>query len=291
MVHHGTIGLNIGSNDDEDDDGDDDDDGAIDWEEGEPNSNSRTTDDSTTHTAASTVSHHQKTQQHLSAVERTIATMQATGTREELEVDFDAGRRKRPRRSNDGGDNLDDCDDNDHDDDDDDDNVHEEYNNETMTTTVRTKQAEAKVQRIIQKLATRHLLRLSAWLDGLRNSDGLVLLPRDTSTDTTTTTITNASSSSLVALSAQQQEHRLFLIQKFAGLKDEMTRLMASVASHLQIYAHHAMVAVAATNPSHTPVHRVLIHKKKQMQKGRRTHRHQHGTTPHKRKIKILLQK
>jgi hypothetical protein len=150
---------------------DDSDDGSgIDWEDGDE------------------VESKHEQYSHLSAVEMTISAMEASGTHEELEINFD-------RRVNEV----------------DEDNT--DNNNELMNGNIRK-----KLEKTIQKLASRHLIRLSAWLDGLRNSDSLVLMD----------------SASLVALSSKNTELRLKLIKRLSVVKEEVTRVLAS-ASRLNI--------------------------------------------------------
>jgi hypothetical protein len=176
--------------DDSDDDSDDD--SGIDWEDGDDVEKGKLS------------SAKDEQYSHLSAVEMTISAMEASGTHEELEINFD-------RR------------------------VNEEECEDNTADNIRK-----KLEMTIQKLASRHLIRLSAWLDGLRNSDSLVLMD----------------SASLVSLSSKSIELRLKLIKRLSVLKEDVTRVLSS-ASRLNIQvdkrkeqdqAH--IGAVATQNPS-----------------------------------------
>ena len=154
-------------------DDDSDDDSGIDWEDGDE------------------VESKHEQYSHLSAVEMTISAMEASGTHEELEINFD-------RRVNE---------------EDEDNTDNNNNNNNIINDNIRN-----KLEKTIQKLSSRHLIRLSAWLDGLRNSDSLVLMD----------------SASLVALSSKNTELRLKLIKRLSVLKEEVTRVLSS-ASRLNI--------------------------------------------------------
>eukprot|EP00531_Pseudo-nitzschia_arenysensis_P014697 CAMPEP_0116136364 /NCGR_PEP_ID=MMETSP0329-20121206/11684_1 /TAXON_ID=697910 /ORGANISM="Pseudo-nitzschia arenysensis, Strain B593" /LENGTH=623 /DNA_ID=CAMNT_0003631225 /DNA_START=49 /DNA_END=1917 /DNA_ORIENTATION=+ len=167
-----------------DDDLSDSDDDDIDWEDGD--------EMETNHANSITTEQHS----HLSAVESTMAAMEKTAGNTlfsggRLEINFD-------RRVD-----------------------------EDTTTTAGTgtdknaadeKKARRTMQKIVSKLATRHLVRLSAWLDGLRNSDNLVA----------------AESASLVALSPAKDELRRELIGRLSALKQDVSTVLSS-ASRLNI--------------------------------------------------------
>jgi len=178
----------------DDDDNDSDDKSGIDWEDG----------DEMEESDISSVKEQQCS--HLSAVERTIAVMEASGTHENLEIDFD---RAVNDKSEDDTDKI------------------KLYDN-----------VRKKLERIIQKLSNRHLIRLSAWLDGLRNSDSLDLMN---------------SSISLVSMSYEKNELRLKLIERISALKEDVSGVLSSAKRlNIQIYKNKekAHCGVATQNSS-----------------------------------------
>lgn len=133
---------------------------------------------------------------HLSAVEKTMAAMEKTvgntlfsGGR--LEIDFN-------RRVDEGCVNIGD--------------------NSISSN------ARRNLEKIVQKLSNRYLVRLSAWLDGLRNSDNLVW----------------SESSSLVSLPPANDKLRLELIDSLSALKQDASTAIAS-ASRLSIWVNETM--------------------------------------------------
>ncbi len=167
--------------DDEELSGSDDDD--IDWEDG---------DEMETSHAKSAITEQNA---HLSAVENTMAAMEQTAGKTlfsggRLEINFD-----------------------------------QRVDEDTTAGTGTDKHASAdenkarrKLEKIVSKLSTRHLVRLSAWLDGLRNSDNLVA----------------AESASLIALSPAKDELRRELIGRLSALKQDVSTVLSS-ASRLNV--------------------------------------------------------
>lgn len=92
--------------------------------------------------------------------------------------------------------------------------------------------ARRKLEKIVQKLSTRHLVRLSAWLDGLRNSDNLV----------------HVDSASLVSLSPAKDELRRELISRLSALKQDVSTVLSS-ASRLSIRVQDGMNNDRAQTP------------------------------------------
>ena len=184
----------------DDDNVSDSDDDDIDWEDGDENDANDTT----------------STTQHLSAVEQTMAAMEKTAgstlfTGGRLEIDFD-------RRL--------------------DDETPTTGNNENSNQASTDNQARVKLEKIVKRLSTRHLVRLSAWLDGLRNSDNLVL---------------SKESASLVSLSPAKESLRLELIRGLSTLKQDISTVLSS-ASRLNIKAHETDGAATTPMPSETNV-------------------------------------
>lgn len=140
---------------------------------------------------------------HLSAVEITMAAMEKTGSTlfsgGLLEIDFDRRVDDEECGNNDGvvsgSDNL----------------------------SSNVNKARGKLEKIVQKLSNRHLVRLSAWLDGLRNSDNLVV---------------RVESASLVSLSPGNNDLRLELISRLSVLRQDVSTVISS-ASRLNIDAHN----------------------------------------------------
>ena len=93
-------------------------------------------------------------------------------------------------------------------------------------------QARAKLETIVRRLSTRHLVRLSAWLDGLRNSDNLV----------------HVDSASLVSLSPAKDELRRELISRLSALKQDVSTVLSS-ASRLSIRVQDGMNNDRAQTP------------------------------------------
>jgi hypothetical protein len=128
---------------------------------------------------------------HTLAVDRTIAAMEASGHTilrgGELEIDFDQ--------------NVEDLD-------------GDQAANQSRDIDIRK-----KLEIYIQKLSSRHLTRISAWLDGLRNADNLALQP---------------GSASLVSLSSELMKLRINLIGQISESKQAILRAISS-ASRLNI--------------------------------------------------------
>ncbi|KAG7355890.1 hypothetical protein IV203_000576 [Nitzschia inconspicua] len=145
---------------------------------------------------------------HISAVDRTMAVMQAAGATTfrggELEIDLDAP-------------------------------VLDMQTGETATNHEQNALARKKLVKYMKQLTTRHLSRLTLWLDGLRNADGLVL---------------QSGSSSLVSLPSKNASLRLDLLQQLSVAKQEVSRVLSS-ALRLNIDAEktEAKDAEVATRP------------------------------------------
>ena len=210
-------------------DGSDNDDSDIDWEDGGDESDGdHKNDDKTDATKLSSGDdgnqNHEKELHHLSAVERTMVAMEKTsGTTifsgGNLEIDFD-------RRAEDGdyegnGNNNSSNNTN---------NVHGAgigmFNtaNNLPVVSKDTLAARKKIQEIAQKISDKHLVRLSAWLDGLRNSDGLVARAVNENEHD------ELSAASLVSLSSEKNALRLELIAKLSVLKQEISRVLSSTS-------------------------------------------------------------
>ncbi len=147
------------------------------------------------------------TTQHLSAVEQTMAAMEKTAgstlfTGGRLEIDFD----KRL-----------------------DDETLARENDTNGNQASKENQARTTLEKIVRRLSTRHLVRLSAWLDGLRNSDNLVL---------------SEESASLVSLSPSKESLQLELIRGLSALKQDISTVLSS-ASRLNIKAQKQDEGVA----------------------------------------------
>ena len=122
--------------------------------------------------------------EHLAAVERTLAVMESTGGLRggEMEVDFgkpDTG----------------------------DDRENAQQHEKTFSA----------FKKCVKLLAGRHLPRLSLWLDGLINADGLIL-----------------KSSTLISLSSDVARMRNHLVEKLSELKQEVSSILSS-ASRLNV--------------------------------------------------------
>ena len=107
------------------------------------------------------------------------------------------------------------------------------------------KKARQKLEKIVRKLSDRHLVRLSAWLDGLRNSDNLRI---------------ESASPSLVSLSPGNKDLRLELISSLSGLRQDASRVISST-SRLNIQVNQGMNEARACsaqtidqNPNEKPV-------------------------------------
>lgn len=192
---------------------DDDDSGNIDWEDGDDfddglNQNNR----NKLHAYIQGLQDHIL---HVSAVDRTIATMQsALHNKHELDIDFggkkDEEDDNKIHRKDEGGGELDD----------------------EAQRKMRTRQ---KLQICVQKLSSVHLPRLTAWLDGLRNSDNLIVEPE---------------SGSLVLLSSTKSVTKAYHIDVYSRLKQEIARILAA-ASRLRI-VNSSNTNQISTNPSAT---------------------------------------
>mmetsp|Transcript_13887 Transcript_13887/g.29242 ORF Transcript_13887/g.29242 Transcript_13887/m.29242 type:complete len:594 (-) Transcript_13887:20-1801(-) len=168
-------------------------------------------------------SNHEKELHHLSAVERTMIAMEKTSgatifSGGNLEIDFD-------RRTGDGdygGNGNDDGNNNTN-------NIHGagigmlDADNNLPFVSNDTLTARKKLQEISQKISDKHLVRLSAWLDGLRNSDGLVVRAVNEHDEP-------SSATSLVSLSSEKNVLRLNLIGKLSVLKQEISRVLSSTS-------------------------------------------------------------
>ena len=184
--------IQSNANIDGDEDSSDEDD--IDWEDGNEIEENGAT------------SANKKQNVHLSAVEITMIAMEKTGSTlfsgGALEIDFD-------RRVED-----DECGNND--------GVVSGSSNNNLSSNA-NQAARGKLETIVQKLSNRHLVRLSAWLDGLRNSDNLVVL---------------VESASLVSLTPSNNDLRLELIDRLSVLRQDVSTVVSS-ASRLNIDAHN----------------------------------------------------
>lgn len=107
------------------------------------------------------------------------------------------------------------------------------------------KKARQKLEKIVRKLSDRHLVRLSAWLGGLRNSDNLRI---------------ESASPSLVSLSPGNKDLRLELVNSLSGLRQDASRVISST-SRLNIQVHQGMNKARARsaqtigqNPNEKPV-------------------------------------
>jgi hypothetical protein len=143
---------------------------------------------------------------HLSAVEITMAAMEQTGSTlfsgGALEIDFDRRVEEDDEcGNNDGG---------------------VSGTNDNNPSSNLNQAARGKLETIVQKLSNRHLVRLSAWLDGLRNSDNLVV---------------RVESASLVSLSPRNNNLRLELIDRLTVLRQDVSTVVSS-ASRLNIGDH-----------------------------------------------------
>lgn len=177
---------------------------------------------------------------HVSTVDRTMAAMQATGATlllgGELEIDFD---------------------------------VPDEEVSDGITAVDNGENSVArkKLEKLVDKLTTRHLSRLTLWLDGLRNADGLKL---------------QSASSSLVSLPSESLAPRLNLIHQLTVTKQEVSRVLSS-SSRLNIDARKGDINDDITNTRPITVslggkqierfHLQLLREKK-----RRTNRQSHST-------------
>ena len=182
------------------DDGEDySDDGDIDWEDGDEieEYDAKTKKD--------------EKNLHLSAVERTMVAMEKTGegilfSGGRLEIDFDR-QAKEECGDNEAG------------------NINDDH-------ALEINKVRRRLETIVRKLSIKHLVRLSAWLDGLRNSDNLV----------------KTESSSLVSLSQENSDLRLELIDQLSALRQDVSRIISS-AMRLNIKAHKGTNEVH-TNPN-----------------------------------------
>jgi hypothetical protein len=131
---------------------------------------------------------------HISAVDHTIAAMQASGATlfcgGELEIDFD-----RPEE--------------------------DIKDDEMALEPERCALARQKLEKYVEQLSRRHLGRLTVWLDGLQNADGLVR---------------QSDKASLVSIPSEHAALRLVLIQQLSESKQEISRILSS-ASRLNVKA------------------------------------------------------
>jgi len=190
---HGGSDGNINTNGDSSESDDDD----IDWEDGDevakPSANPA----------------HNQQDLHVSAVEQTMAAMEKTSGNTlfsggQLEIDFDRqldDEAYRSSRLRSGSDAL-------------------------LTEEIK---ARGKLKKIVPKLSNRHLVRLSAWLDGLRNADNLI----------------RGESASLVSLSRADDNLRLEMINRLSLLRQDVSTVISS-ASRLNIKVHQGAVEAHA---------------------------------------------
>ena len=132
---------------------------------------------------------------HISAVERTVAVMkQTSGPGGNIEIDFDRQMR---------GDYA---------------NMRVDVGTNNQVSNVNS--SKKKLEKLVEKLSNKHFVRLSAWLDGLRNADNLC----------------GTESASLVSISQEKNNLRLYLIKIISTLKQDISRIISS-ASQLNIQA------------------------------------------------------
>jgi hypothetical protein len=136
---------------------------------------------------------------HISAVDKTMAAMESAGTillrGGELEIEFGA----QTCDGNYSNTITDDGDDN------------------GPPRTVLDPKVRKNLEKCIQKLSRNHLPRLTAWLEGLRNADILVM-----------------TSSSLVSMSSESRKQRLDLVERLSEVKQQIANTLSS-ASRLNL--------------------------------------------------------
>jgi len=176
--------------------GSDSDESAIDWEDGNEDQENDNTED--------------QERQHHSAVERTMAAMEQTsGTTlfegGALEIDFD-------RRT------------------DEHEAVPKNATPAAVTAASRDSvRARRRLRAIVRKLSDTHLVRLSAWLDGLRHSDGLkAVVHRGNDNDK------DNHAASLVAVSSETNALRRERIEELSAAKHDIARVVASASRLLR---------------------------------------------------------
>ena len=179
----------------------DDDEESIDWEDGDDFE-----DDYSIGNNTKNIDSQQKDMEdrilHVSAVDRTIATMQSTlHNRQEIEIDFSKSRNE----SNDSS--IPDAE-----------REATSNNDDNDVQRQRKNIAKQKLRTCVQKLSNVHLPRLTAWLDGLRNSDNLTI----------------EKSGSLVLLSSENIGKKVEYIDLFSDFKQEVSRILAA-SSRLEI--------------------------------------------------------
>lgn len=169
---------------DNDNDNDEDEESNIDWEDGDG------LDDKGESMFGGTTS----PEMHISAVDKTMAAMESAGTillrGGELEIEFGA-------QANEG--------------------LYSNTVDDGPSSTVQNPTVRKKLEKCIQKLSQNHLPRQTAWLEGLRNADTLVM-----------------TFSSLVSMSSQSRKQRLDLVERLSELKQQITNTISS-ASRLRI--------------------------------------------------------
>jgi hypothetical protein len=124
--------------------------------------------------------------EHLSAVERTLALMESSGgllQGGELEIDFE--------------------------------NPNTSIDNADDDGPAKNPQALSKLQKCVKLMASRHLPRLTLWLEGLTNADNLVSLME-------------TSSSSLVSLPSSTAQLRSNLVERLSDLKQAISSILSS---------------------------------------------------------------
>ncbi|VEU39546.1 unnamed protein product [Pseudo-nitzschia multistriata] len=188
-------------------DDDDDSESDIDWEDGDDGGDAIGSDVPDAAANANDSS-------HLSAVERTMAAMKTTsGTTlfqgGALEIDFD---RRAAGEHDDGKGGL-----------------------PPGAAEVPSREAQAARRRlaaIVRRLSERHLVCLTAWLDGLRNSDGLVPAGNNNNNNnnSSSSSANEARPASLVSLSREQTALRLETIERLSALKQDVSRVLSSAA-------------------------------------------------------------
>lgn len=167
---------------DEQDSGDIED-NDIDWEDGDEDFDDGTSESSNLHI-----------EEHLSAVERTLAAMESSGGLKggELEIDF----RKEKEDEN-------------------------EFTNPNKSKDMEEKREEAlaKFRKCVRVLTSRHMPRLTAWVDGLTHADNLTTQEKEVS---------------LVSLPSGTTMRRKRLIAQLRELRQQVSSLLAA-ASKLEI--------------------------------------------------------
>jgi hypothetical protein len=172
-----------------DNDGDDDDDDGVDWEDGWENENNAVAQEHDVPVETTAVS-------HAMAVEHTLAAMASAGGLQggELQVDF-----AKPEETLNG-------------------HSHSEAIYE---------QARQRLQKVVDILESRHMPRLSSWVDCLMQADGLVVVPQ-IQQDAATGSSTIAAPQALVSMPPSQFQRRNEVLRRMLNLKREVASVLSS---------------------------------------------------------------